>query len=39
MTDKSFKFALKTQNMPTKNAHQFDIAGSRTDRSLASFSK
>lgn len=35
MTEKSFKFALKTHAVPSKST--FDL-GARTDRSLASFS-
>ena len=39
MTDKSFKFAIKTHHVPAKNPHHFDGTGARTDRSLASFTK
>ena len=35
MTDKSFKFAMKSHNLSQKAAHHYDITGSRTDRSLA----
>lgn len=39
MTEKSFKFALKTHNMAQKSTPHYDITSARTDRSIASIAK